>query len=179
MSTVTPLLNLVKPATVEQFSLATYNNNLDSIDLFIKGMNDKLPKGMIANLTTVGVSGGVATSEGVLDMVQASFVAGRWYELSYTANMKSAGVSQRMNIKLKRNTDLSDTTIAGSNTTSAIYWDTSDVASQDISCYGRVRFQAQATETSMVKATAVLATGTTAATFSVRSLSVTDLGAFF
>lgn len=32
MSTVTPLLNLVKPANVEQFSLATYNNNLDLLD---------------------------------------------------------------------------------------------------------------------------------------------------
>lgn len=32
MSTVTPLLNLVKPATPEQFSLATYNTNLDLID---------------------------------------------------------------------------------------------------------------------------------------------------
>jgi len=32
MSTVTPLLNLVKPTTAEQFSLATYNNNLDLID---------------------------------------------------------------------------------------------------------------------------------------------------
>lgn len=32
MSTVTPLLNLVKPINVEQFSLALYNSNLDIID---------------------------------------------------------------------------------------------------------------------------------------------------
>lgn len=32
MSTVTPLLNLVKPASPEQFSLATYTNNLDIVD---------------------------------------------------------------------------------------------------------------------------------------------------
>lgn len=32
MSTVTTLLNLVKPASPEQFNLATYNNNLDLID---------------------------------------------------------------------------------------------------------------------------------------------------
>lgn len=179
MSTVTPVLNLVKPASAEQFSLATLNNNMDIIDSFVSNMDTKLPKGLVAQITTVGVSGGIATGEGVLDMVQASFVQGRWYELSYQANMKSSGTSQRMNIKLKRNTDLADVTIAGSNTTSAIYWDTSDVASQDITCDGRVRFQAQATETSMVKATAVLATGTVAATFSVRTLSVIDLGKFF
>lgn len=32
MSTVTPKLGLVKPAGLEQFSRATYNNNLDIID---------------------------------------------------------------------------------------------------------------------------------------------------
>ena len=32
MSTVTPYLNLVKPAPLENFSRATYNNNLDLID---------------------------------------------------------------------------------------------------------------------------------------------------
>lgn len=34
MSTVTPKLGLVKPVAVEQFSLATYNNNLDLVDEF-------------------------------------------------------------------------------------------------------------------------------------------------
>lgn len=45
MSTVTTRLNLVKPATPEQFSLATLNNNMDLIDAKVPFINGQKPFG--------------------------------------------------------------------------------------------------------------------------------------
>lgn len=42
MSTVTPYINLVKPAPLEPFSRATYNNNLDLIDTAIEAEAKKV-----------------------------------------------------------------------------------------------------------------------------------------
>lgn len=51
MSTVTPYLNLVKPAPLENFSRATYNNNLDLIDTAAKNVNALSHAEFTANVT--------------------------------------------------------------------------------------------------------------------------------
>lgn len=57
MSTVTPKLNLVKPTTVEQFSLATLNNNMDIIDSNASSVATSIK----AALKLIGASGTGAT----------------------------------------------------------------------------------------------------------------------
>lgn len=62
MSTVTPFLNLVKPAPLEAFSRATYNNNLDLIDAGTKAAVERTGvafghMGRTANFQGVGGAG--------------------------------------------------------------------------------------------------------------------------
>jgi hypothetical protein len=81
MSTVTPFLNLVKPAPLENFSRATYNNNLDLIDADSVNQ-DKAAKGQkyIANRT----SDSTASADLVVDFTTAyTFKAGRNYEIEW------------------------------------------------------------------------------------------------
>lgn len=60
MSTVTPYLNLVKPAPLEPFSLATYVNNLDLIDAGVKALADRRRHAEYYNTAPFAVSGGLA-----------------------------------------------------------------------------------------------------------------------
>lgn len=70
MSTVTTLLNLVKPTTAEQFSLATYNNNLDLIDAGY----GKLPKKMAGGADTMSIGAGASSVTKVINL-PAGFTA--------------------------------------------------------------------------------------------------------
>lgn len=69
MSTVTPKLNLVKAATVEQYSLATTNNNLDKIDAEAVS-NEALIK---TAMKIIGVHGASATFGTIPVVATSSF----------------------------------------------------------------------------------------------------------
>lgn len=63
MSTVTPFLGLTKPAGIEQFSLATYNNNLDAIDagVLARANYDKADRKLVLLSNGFAWSGGQAS----------------------------------------------------------------------------------------------------------------------
>lgn len=58
MSTVTPFLNLVKPAPLENFSRATYNNNLDLIDTGVSNLNTSAKHDRIMQFVHAGFAWG-------------------------------------------------------------------------------------------------------------------------
>lgn len=69
MSTVTTNYGFTKPAGVEQYSLATHNNNLDGIDAAIKNVDNKLQK-VQTGTATVAVAN--ATAAGSLAVTFAT-----------------------------------------------------------------------------------------------------------
>lgn len=84
MSTVTTFLNLVKPASPEQFSLATINNNYDLIDAHLKNTVDKMAKGLVFQNKVFATSGAIGTTQTViLNIPSFAFKAGRKYKIHW------------------------------------------------------------------------------------------------
>ena len=84
MSTVTTFLNLVKPAPLENFSRATYNNNLDLIDARAV-TTEKFAKGIVISKYVAANSGIV--SDAIIDnFPSVTFKAGRKYEITWEAD---------------------------------------------------------------------------------------------
>lgn len=86
MSTVTTYLNLVKPASPEQFSLATYNNNLDLVDTHLKDVVQKMAKGYAAYVELASNSPGINTQAVVLNIPSFTFRANRNYRIGASGN---------------------------------------------------------------------------------------------
>jgi|SRR5213595_3426769 len=82
MSTVTPTINLVKPATIEQFSLATFNNNLDLIDAEALSLR-KESKGLLQSTVVATNSGSVTALTVISNIASFTFKAGRKYRIKW------------------------------------------------------------------------------------------------
>lgn len=83
MSTVTPKLNLVKPATIEQYSLATYNNNLDKLDASAV-VDANMSEGLKAITKVVANSGSVTALTVIQNIASFTFKGGRKYHLVWS-----------------------------------------------------------------------------------------------
>lgn len=81
MSTVTPFLNLVKPTTVEQYSLSTQNNNLDSIDTWAQNTVSKMAQGYKAYAEMAADSAALTTIAVATFIPSFTFKAGRRYRV--------------------------------------------------------------------------------------------------
>ncbi len=94
MSTSTTLLGLVKPATGEQFSLSTYNNNLDTVDTYAVAQVEKRSKGyMPESKVRTAAANGLTTLVVVEFIASFTFKANRKYRIawdfSYTMSVLS------------------------------------------------------------------------------------------
>lgn len=86
MSTVTTLLGLTKPAGIEQFSLATYNNNLDLVDAEAVNLR-KSGLGRVARVVQNGADAtGISTITVLQNIATFSFKGGRAYTIRFVAN---------------------------------------------------------------------------------------------
>lgn len=79
MSTVTTRLGLTKPAGIEQFSLSTYNNNLDLIDAWVIAQAEKYAKGRSLKTLVTADSGAVGSLAVINNIPTFTFKAGREY----------------------------------------------------------------------------------------------------
>lgn len=80
MSSVTTKLGLTKPVSVEQFNLATYNNNLDLVDNFAISA-DKQGKGYAAYAEMAADSGALTTIAVATFIPSFTFKANRRYRV--------------------------------------------------------------------------------------------------
>lgn len=85
MSTVTPFLNLVKPAPLENFSRATYNTNLDLIDAHAITV-EKFSKGIMSYETRSAASAGITVKGIVENIPTVTFKGGRMYRVVWNAS---------------------------------------------------------------------------------------------
>lgn len=90
MSTVTTRLGLTKPAGVEQFNLATYNNNLDVIDTYASGTVDKMAKGLVSELQTTAASGAFSALSVVRNIATFTFKANRRYAVDWESHISGS-----------------------------------------------------------------------------------------
>lgn len=82
MSVVTAFLNLVKPAPLENFSRATYNNNLDIIDANAAA-DDKKAKGYLTVVPNTAVSGAVTALTVINNIASFTFKGNRKYLIKW------------------------------------------------------------------------------------------------
>lgn len=95
MSTVTPKLGLTKPAGIEQFNLATYNNNLDVVDNYAVNTVEKLPKGLLWQKHIATSSGAVL--DAIIDNVPTfTFKANRKYRIIWDFSYLMSGNSDSL-----------------------------------------------------------------------------------
>lgn len=85
MSTVTPFLNLVKPAPLEAFSRATYNNNLDLVDA--NALSDSKRAEGLKSIQQSSASSGPHTDGIVSNIASYTFKGGRKYRIVWDASM--------------------------------------------------------------------------------------------
>lgn len=99
MSTVTPNINLVKPAPLEQFSLATYNNNLDLIDTE-EGANRIQSAGMKTNKKVIANGIGLTTLSVVENIASFAFKGGRRYRIVWHAGYANSAASNYFDLAI-------------------------------------------------------------------------------
>lgn len=177
MSTVTTFLNLVKPASLENFSRATYNTNLDLIDAYAINTVEKLAKGGLGQNKNAA-SNTVTAAEQMFDLEVVTLVQDRWYEASYQCRTVCAtAASKPVSISFKKSA-VADTSVAGTALDDATIITTASVANQGNTQYAVIQWKATASETVNIKVVTIRL-GDTDVALSVRKLFVKDLGAQF
>lgn len=90
MSTVTTRLGLTKPAGIEQFNLATYNNNLDLVDAYALNTVDKMAKGLVFQAHVAASSGSVG--DAIINNIPSfTFKANRKYRIMWDFSFLMSG----------------------------------------------------------------------------------------
>jgi hypothetical protein len=90
VSTVTTKLGLTKPIGIEQFSLATLNNNMDIIDAYAVNTVEKLAKGLVfQNLVTS--SSGSVTDAIINNIASFTFKANKRYRIEWDFSHLGSG----------------------------------------------------------------------------------------
>lgn len=96
MSTVTPKLGLTKPAGIEQFNLATYNNNLDVVDNYAINTVEKQSKGLVYQLHVATSSGSITGATVVHNIPTFTFKANRKYRIIWDFSYYMTGNSDSL-----------------------------------------------------------------------------------
>ncbi len=92
MSTVTTKLGLTKPVGIEQFNLATYNNNLDLVDA--NAITDaKAALGLMWYKSNPGDTGAIGATQTVIDACPSfTFKGGRKYKVGWRSEYSVTNV---------------------------------------------------------------------------------------
>lgn len=138
----------------------------------------KMAIGNRARIVTVPSFTGIGGAWLLIDKLQVSLVAGRWYRVMYKYNTLAAVNNQAIAVELRKSVS-TDNSEAGTAIDDTATDYTAPVAGQGKTSFYEFVFQASVTETVNLKMCAVRATGTTTFEMSGRKLTVMDAGAQF
>lgn len=101
MSTVTPYLNLVKPAPLENFSRATYNTNLDLVDTDAITQN-KAAKGFMPGGKSRTTASAAVSALSVLENIATfTFKGGRKYRIGWDCSYAFSVASDAFTVSIQ------------------------------------------------------------------------------